>query len=155
MVSLSRQSSASSSPRLTTPDFWTARFESVQAQSLTDWECIVVDDGSTDETFAIANSYAAVDQRFRAAKPSGRGSSAARNTGYALTNPCTKFMTFMDSDDVWLPHALETLWSRLQPDPTAIGAHGLAEMVDESGTWSLIGTMWPLEGTDSGSKGTA
>ncbi|HJQ51012.1 MAG TPA: glycosyltransferase [Gaiellaceae bacterium] len=120
------------------PAFNQARFlestlRSVQAQSLTCWECVVVDDGSTDETFAIASRFAASDRRIRAIRIENNGASAARNAGYALTDPSAEFVTFMDSDDVWLPHALETLKARLEADPAAIGAHGLAEMVDESG----------------------
>ena len=113
--------------------FLDGTLRSVQAQSLNRWECIVVDDGSTDETLAIANRFVDADQRFRAVRIENRGASAARNVGYLLTNPDTEFITFMDSDDVWLSHALETLCSRLQADHEAIGVHGLAEMVDESG----------------------
>jgi glycosyltransferase involved in cell wall biosynthesis len=106
---------------------------SVQEQSFRDWECVVVDDGSTDGTSGIAQRCAAEDDRFRAVRIENSGASAARNHGYRLTNPESALVTFMDSDDVWLPHALATLHGRLLADPTAIGAHGLAEEIDETG----------------------
>jgi alpha-1,3-rhamnosyltransferase len=120
------------------PAFNSARFldstlRSVQAQSFTAWECVVVDDGSDDETFAIACEYARLDLRFRAARIENSGPSAARNHGYTLTHPASEYVTFMDGDDLWLPHALATLWRRLQSDPVALGAHGLAEMIDDQG----------------------
>ena len=106
---------------------------SVQQQSFRDWECVVVDDGSTDGTSAIAQRYAAEDGRFRTVRIENSGASAARNHGYLLTSSESEFVTFMDSDDVWLPHALTTLHARLLADPVAIGAHGLAEEIDETG----------------------
>jgi glycosyltransferase involved in cell wall biosynthesis len=106
---------------------------SVQEQTFTDWECVIVDDGSTDDTSDIAAGFAAQDRRFRVARTENGGPSAARNWGFLLTNPSSDFVTFMDSDDLWLPHALETLRSRLRADAGAIGAHGLAEMIDEHG----------------------
>jgi glycosyltransferase involved in cell wall biosynthesis len=121
------------------PAFNTARFlgetlQSLRNQSLQDWECVVVDDGSSDGTLDVVLEHAAADPRVRGVRTENRGPSAARNHGYVLTSPESDFVTFMDSDDVWLPHALATLSSRLRGDPAAIGAHGLAEMMDESGT---------------------
>jgi glycosyltransferase involved in cell wall biosynthesis len=127
------------------PAFNSGRFlgetlRSIQRQSLTDWECVVVDDGSTDDTSAVARRFAGEDPRIRTATTENRGASAARNHGYLLTDPRSSYVTFMDSDDVWLPHALEALCRRLEVDPRAIGAHGLAERIDEIGmpvsTWS-------------------
>lgn len=103
---------------------------SVKAQSFADWECVVVDDGSTDDTATIGERHASADGRVRVAKISNGGVSRARNHGFALTNPTTEFVTFMDSDDVWCPDALDVLLARIESDPDAIGAHGLAEMVD-------------------------
>ena len=127
-------------PAFNSSRFLRQTFESLRAQSLEDWECVVVDDGSADDTLAVAQSCAAEDARFRAVRTENGGPSAARNHGYLLTDPAAEFVTFMDSDDVWLPHALTTLRARLQSDDGAIGAHGLAEMVDEQGelisTWS-------------------
>ncbi len=113
--------------------FLLATLKSVQGQALTDWECVVVDDGSTDDTLDIALNHAASDPRFRVVRIENAGPSAARNEGYSQTNPLAEFVTFMDSDDLWLPHALDTLRRRLQDDPAAVGAQGLAELIDEAG----------------------
>jgi glycosyltransferase involved in cell wall biosynthesis len=120
------------------PAFNRARFlavtlESVLRQTFQDWECVVVDDGSTDGTSEIAFAFARRDPRVRVARTQNSGASAARNRGFALTDPNSEFVTFMDSDDVWLPHALETLQVHARSDPAAAGAHALAETIDENG----------------------
>ena len=57
----------------------------------------------------------------------------ARNHGFRLTSALSKYVTFMDSDDVWLPDALERLWNEAEKFPESIGAHGLAEFIDAQG----------------------
>lgn len=106
---------------------------SVVHQTLTDWECVLVDDGSTDETFAIAHAHATLDPRIRVSRIDHAGASAARNHGFLQTSQTSEFVTFMDSDDIWLPHALETLRREVEADGSAAGAHGLAEMIDARG----------------------
>ena len=83
-----------------------ATLQSIQDQTLRDWECIIVDDGSPDGTGSVAKRYEAGDSRFRVITQPKSGSSAARNRGFAASNPGSKFVSFMDSDDVWLPDAL-------------------------------------------------
>ena len=71
--------------------------ESILAQTFTDWELILVDDGSPDGSGAICDLYAARDRRIRVIhKPNG-GVSAARND--ALDVACGRYITFIDSDD--------------------------------------------------------
>lgn len=81
--------------------------ESVKAQSFTDWECIVVDDGSTDSTLEIAESFRAADPRFRVVTRPNGGLSAARNTG--LDNAQGEWICFVDADDTLFPHSLRHL----------------------------------------------
>jgi glycosyltransferase involved in cell wall biosynthesis len=120
-------------PAYNAEPFLGATLDSVLAQSHREWECIVVDDGSTDETLAVAERYAAADGRIRVLHHDNAGVSAARNVGFRASNTAADYCTFMDSDDVWLPGALETLLDRAQSDPAALGAHGLAEFIDEFG----------------------
>ncbi len=120
------------------PAFNSARFlsetlESVRLQSESRLECVIVDDGSTDTTAEIAHEFVSLDRRFRFERQQNRGASAARNRGFRATNPATKYVTFMDSDDVWLAHALGNLLARLESAPRAVGSHGLAEMIDAHG----------------------
>lgn len=79
--------------------------DSLLAQTFVDWECIVVDDGSTDNSADIAKSYLAKDCRIRYVRQENAGPSAARNKGVALTSAPLIF--FLDSDDIILPEFLE------------------------------------------------
>jgi glycosyltransferase involved in cell wall biosynthesis/CelD/BcsL family acetyltransferase involved in cellulose biosynthesis len=74
---------------------------SVQAQTHGDWDLIVVDDGSTDDT---ASRIAGLDPRIRVLRQENRGVTAARNTGLAAVRG--DLVAFLDSDDEWLPHHL-------------------------------------------------
>jgi glycosyltransferase involved in cell wall biosynthesis len=78
---------------------------SVLAQTLTDFELIVVDDGSRDETGTIVGRFAH-DPRVRYFPlPANRGAGAARNVGVGESRG--RFIAFQDSDDEWLPDKLE------------------------------------------------
>ena len=55
--------------------------DSIVSQTLTDWECILIDDGSPDKSGAICDEYAARDSRFHVIHQKNKGVSAARNTG--------------------------------------------------------------------------
>ena len=79
--------------------FMGCAIESVIAQSLEDFELIIVDDGSTDSSVAIAEKYMDEDRRVKLARHAKRrGVSAARNTGVA--NVVSPLVSFMDSDDL-------------------------------------------------------
>lgn len=71
--------------------------DSVIAQTFQQWECVVVDDGSTDGTAAVAERYAAADPRIRCVRQSNRGVSSARNL--ALRSSTAEFVQFLDADD--------------------------------------------------------
>jgi len=75
--------------------------DSVLAQTYQDWELIVVDDGSTDQT---AEALRDIDPRIRILVQANRGAAAARNAGIAACRG--RYITFLDSDDEWLPHFL-------------------------------------------------
>jgi glycosyltransferase involved in cell wall biosynthesis len=107
--------------------------ESIRAQSIQDWECVVVDDGSSDKTCAVVEAVCAVDGRVRLVRQSRGGASTARNRGFLESSPASEYVSFMDADDVWEADALETLVGRLLQVPEAIGAHGIAEFIDAHG----------------------
>ena len=79
--------------------------ESILAQTFTDWECILVDDGSPDHSGAICDEYAARDARIRVIHKENGGVSSARNM--ALGRMTGKWLTFVDSDDCLYPNALQ------------------------------------------------
>lgn len=91
--------------------------DSVRDQSLTDWELILVDDGSSDASTAIAKRAAEADPRIGYVEhPShaNRGMSASRNLGAAQgTAP---YLAFLDADDRWEPHKLAEQVALLEGD---------------------------------------
>lgn len=105
---------------------------SVQDQSVDDWSCVVVDDGSTDDTVLVAEDVAASDRRVTVLRHSNQGVGAARNAGLH-TVTAAEFVCFVDADDLLLPNTFETLLGSLQTRPDAVGAYGLAELIDEAG----------------------
>lgn len=113
--------------------FLKSTLNSISLQTHEHWECIIVDDGSSDKTAAIAGAKCAEDWRFRLIKQSCGGPSRARNRGFLESLPITPFVSFMDADDLWEPTALFQLVNTLQRNPTAVGAHGLAEVIDSDG----------------------
>jgi len=84
--------------------------ESVQSQTLKDWELIIVDDGSTDETPTILER--ANDVRITKIRQNNRGAAAARNA--ALDVASGEYVGFLDADDLYLPNALEDMVAFLE-----------------------------------------
>lgn len=97
---------------------------SVRAQSLADWEWLIVDDGSTDGTVSIIEEHAAADRRIRLLKQSHAGPSAARNL--AMTAAAGTYYAFLDSDDVWYPGFLQSQVDvfRRHPDTGLVTGNG-------------------------------
>lgn len=73
--------------------------KSIENQSYKNWELIVVDDGSTDSTVSIVNSFSKFDNRIKLIANFGKGAGAARNTG--ITKSQGEFLAFIDSDDIY------------------------------------------------------
>ena len=81
--------------------------DSIQNQTYTDFEVILVNDGSTDGSQAICERYCKENRRFHLLNQENQGLSAARNNGVASSTG--EFIAFVDSDDIILPNYLETL----------------------------------------------
>ncbi|MBD0747678.1 glycosyltransferase [Streptomyces sp. CBMA152] len=86
-----------------------ACLESLARQSLDDLEVVLVDDGSTDASAAVAREFAARDDRFTVVGRENGGLGAARNTGVRHTAPGAEYLAFVDSDDVLPSRAFELL----------------------------------------------
>ncbi len=97
--------------------------ESVQNQTYADWELIIVDDGSKDDSVAIAAGYAQQDSRIRILKQENAGPSAARNKGIAEVK--SAYLTLIDADDrlgeTCLQHLLSALEANTEHDLVCAG----------------------------------
>jgi glycosyltransferase involved in cell wall biosynthesis len=105
---------------------------SVLAQSFTDFEYLIIDDGSTDNTVAIANSFAVQDSRIRVISQTNRGCAGARNTGVKSSQG--EYISFIDGDDIWHPTKLMLQLKQIQSLPKEAGAvFCWSELIDENG----------------------
>lgn len=92
--------------------------DSVLAQTVSDWELLLVDDASTDGTGAILARYARMDSRIRCfTVPENRGAGYCRAFGAARAS--AGWVAFLDSDDLWLPDKLEKQLALARRDLTA------------------------------------
>jgi GT2 family glycosyltransferase len=101
--------------------------ESVRAQTFSDWELLIVDDGSTDDTAAIARGYSVLDGRVRLVRQENRGISAARNA--ALRVGRGAFFSLLDSDDLWDPEFLAAQLDVFEAHPATALVSGSARLL--------------------------
>ncbi|AHM58412.1 glycosyl transferase family protein [Flammeovirgaceae bacterium 311] len=145
-------------------DIISETLDSVLAQSLVEWECIVVDDGSTDTTEAVLQTYVEKDARFKYIhRPADRqkGGNTCRNIGLELARG--EYVQFLDSDDLIAPNKFEEQvkvlsrsdlravatckWGRFRTlkdhlaskpyEPTYINTDGPLELLDVFGKHSI------------------
>jgi glycosyltransferase involved in cell wall biosynthesis len=118
-------------PAFNRADCLPAAVASIQAQSYQRWELIVVDDGSTDDTAAVAERLAVADPRLRVLRRGrNRGAQAARNAGVEAARG--EWIAFLDSDDVWLPDSL-ALRLQLATETGVSVVHSACERRGEDG----------------------
>jgi len=79
--------------------------QSVLSQTYKEWECIVIDDGSTDNSEGAIKAFVKDDLRFKYKYQANKGVSAARNAGFKLATG--NFVNFLDGDDTFLPNKLK------------------------------------------------
>lgn len=92
-------------PTYNAADYIAATIASVNAQTFQDWEHIIVDDASSDDTVGLLQEYAAKDPRIRViALEKNGGAAVARNTG--IDSAKGRYIAFLDADDMWLPNKL-------------------------------------------------
>lgn len=94
-------------PLYNTQDFIKSCLDGILSQSLSDFEIIIIDDGSTDNSVKIVNEYMKIDNRIKLIQQENSGASVARNKGIEVS--LGKYITFVDSDDIVHEQAFEKL----------------------------------------------
>ena len=94
--------------------------ESIAGQTFEDFECLIIDDGSTDESGMICDHFATVDPRFVVIHKSNGGVSSARNEGLKLASG--QWIIFVDADDYIHPDTIKILLSGQTKDAEVISA---------------------------------
>jgi glycosyltransferase involved in cell wall biosynthesis len=107
-------------PSYNCSDYIAATIESIQGQTYGNWELLITDDCSTDDTVAIVERYAATDSRIRLLKLDvNSGAGVARNKSIAAAQG--RYIAFCDSDDRWLPTKLERQVEFLKKNNATVG----------------------------------
>jgi glycosyltransferase involved in cell wall biosynthesis len=112
--------------------------DSVLAQTYTDWEAIVVDDGSTDNSAIVARGYVTQNVRVRYIHQPNAGLSAARNAGIDVARG--EYLAFLDADDSWEAEFLATTVRQLHKRHDLSGVYTRALFTDARGA------LLPMEG---------
>ena len=105
--------------------------ESVVNQTFSDWELIVINDGSQDRTVDVVSQI--TDPRIKVFSYSNAGAPASRNRGF--DNSLGQFIAFLDADDLWTTDKLESQLNALQLHPEAAVAYSWTNYIDESGNF--------------------
>lgn len=103
--------------------------QSVQAQTFSDWEVILVNDGSTDDTAVVAAQFAS--SRLHYVFQGNQGLSAARNTGIRAAQG--EYLAFLDSDDEWEPQFLEECVKAIKRNSSLAGIYTRNVFIDPIG----------------------
>lgn len=110
--------------------------DSVLAQTFQDWEAIIVDDGSTDNSREVAESYCGKDSRFRYFFQKNKGLSAARNKGIELSRG--NYFQFLDADDLIEKRKLEIQVTFLSLNPKTDLVYGNTRFFDSDNPGTLL-----------------
>ena len=136
-------------PAYKAEEFLGKAIQSVQEQDFTDWEMLVVDDGSPDNTAKVAMRYAVDDPRVVLLRQENKGPALARQNGISVARG--RYIAFLDSDDYWLPYKLSrqlsfmrerqaalsyTRFRRITADCSEVGH--LVRIQDRADYWGLL-----------------
>ncbi|WP_018667790.1 glycosyltransferase family 2 protein [Bacteroides gallinarum] len=105
-----------------------ATIESVLRQTYTDWEMIIVDDGSKDDSVHIVSEYVKRDKRIILLRQANGGSASARNNG--IRNARGQYIALLDADDLWEPSFLESQLALMKKE-NAIVVHSSYKRINE------------------------
>ncbi len=105
--------------------------ESVLNQTFTDFELLIIDDGSTDSTLTVAHQYGRRDRRIKVISQANQGVSATRNRG--IQEAKGQFMAFLDADDLWLTDKLAAHIEHFHTNPNLAVSFSRVEFISTDG----------------------
>jgi glycosyltransferase involved in cell wall biosynthesis len=108
-----------------------ASVQSIQNQTFKDWELLIINDGSTDNTLECLESFTANEPRIQVISHSNQGVSATRNLGINQTKG--EFIAFLDADDLWLPDKLTSHLQHMEAEPNLGVSFGRADFITPTG----------------------
>lgn len=123
--------------------------DSIRNQTFSDWELILVDDGSSDGCGKICDEYAGMDSRIQVLHRNNQGVSASRNAGLDVASG--EYIYFLDSDDYLPEQALHTLYSRMTEENAdlVVAGHSRVEADGyihcDSGNWPELKTTEEIQ----------
>ena len=115
-------------PAYNAEQFLDETLESVLSQTYENWECIIVNDGSTDNTESIAKKWCEKDARFRYFYKENSGASDTRNLG--IKKARGEYIAFLDADDLYMPNFLEICLENLVEKDVDLVAPKMLEFWD-------------------------
>ena len=132
-------------PTFNREDMLQTTIKSVQAQTFTDWEMIIVDDGSTDNTEQIVKELFLKDKRIKYFKKPNTGQADSLNVGASKASG--EFLTFLDSDDEAYPNWLEIVDKNIKEDTAVLCVAAIRKMMngkmvrEHMCRWKFFGEM--------------
>ena len=132
-------------PTFNREDMLQTTIKSVQAQTFTDWEMIIVDDGSTDNTEQIVKELFLKDERIKYFKKPNTGQADSLNVGASKASG--EFLTFLDSDDEAYPNWLEIVAKNIKEDTSVLCVAAIRKMMngkmvrEHMCRWKFFGEM--------------
>lgn len=110
-------------------DLLVRALKSLLAQNFSDWEGIIIDDGSTDDTAEVVQTFVEKNSNLHYFKQKNRGEAGAKNRGISLS--CGEYISFLDSDDEYAPEHLESRNKILSEHPDIQLLHGGAKIIGD------------------------
>lgn len=118
-------------PVFNSADFLDDSIRSVLKQSFHDWQLILIDDQSTDDSYSLALTFEQEDSRIKVLRlDENSGAAAARNKGIEFAQG--RYIAFLDSDDLWSPNKLEIQLKFMQENNIAF-SYSAYQKIDENG----------------------
>ncbi|MDE6637121.1 MAG: glycosyltransferase [Muribaculaceae bacterium] len=122
--------------------------DSIKDQTFNDWECILVDDGSTDSSSEICDEYASKDPRFKVIHKYNGGVSSARNAGMAAA--VAEYVGFVDPDDWTEPMLFDRLYHLItEYDADIVQVGYIKEFLGHNSTKHLVNNTIVIDGDEA------